>query len=397
MLTGNLYRKLLALALCLVFALAFAGCRQEQEAASSPETAVGEQPTEAAAAVTEDTVNETQAHLEEALTEQLRQTLPTEAAVETVLKSQYDQLEESYTRLTLQQEKTRRLAVIAIAAAGVLLAGFLTALFFWLRNAGRLKKQRRRRPGGPGIRAVSVGKVHGIGARSSQQDSFTVSGPEDYPAAGTLAVVADGMGGMADGDKASQTAVMSAVNLFLCTEGQPREKLISMMAAAKTGMEQIRMEDTGSDCGTTLVLALLQKDFLDFASVGDSRICLYRGGNLQCLNREHTYQQKLFRDVINGDISYAEAMADNRRGCIACYLGMGDLPVVDIPSERIRLLPEDKVILMSDGVYNALSTRELCLALQYPAQEAAEAIESFIHSKNYPDQDNYTAVILECL
>jgi serine/threonine protein phosphatase PrpC len=51
---------------------------------------------------------------------------------------------------------------------------------------------------------------------------------------------------------------------------------------------------------------------------------------------------------------------------------------------------------MSDGVYNALSQEEICLAMRHPAQDAAEAIGSFISTKNFQDQDNYTLVILEC-
>jgi serine phosphatase RsbU (regulator of sigma subunit) len=77
-------------------------------------------------------------------------------------------------------------------------------------------------------------------------------------------------------------------------------------------------------------------------------------------------------------------------------MGMGTLPAVDCPSDTMQLMPGDKVILMSDGVYNALNPRELCLALQHPAADAAEAIKSFIRSRDFPDQDNFTAVILEC-
>ena len=38
----------------------------------------------------------------------------------------------------------------------------------------------------------------------------------------------------------------------------------------------------------------------------------------------------------------------------------------------------------------------ICLAMRHPAQDAAEAIESFISTKNFQDQDNYTLVVLEC-
>ena len=69
---------------------------------------------------------------------------------------------------------------------------------------------------------------------------------------------------------------------------------------------------------------------------------------------------------------------------------------IDIPANPIPILPKDKFLLMSDGVYNALSQEEICLAMRHPAQDAAEAIGSFISTKNFQDQDNYTLVILEC-
>lgn len=51
---------------------------------------------------------------------------------------------------------------------------------------------------------------------------------------------------------------------------------------------------------------------------------------------------------------------------------------------------------MSDGVYNALSGRELTQALQEEPEQAAQAIQAAIRAKNYANQDNYTAVILGC-
>ena len=51
---------------------------------------------------------------------------------------------------------------------------------------------------------------------------------------------------------------------------------------------------------------------------------------------------------------------------------------------------------MSDGVYNALTDRELAFAVEKPPEEAAQAIGRAIEEKRYQKQDNYTAVILGC-
>ena len=54
------------------------------------------------------------------------------------------------------------------------------------------------------------------------------------------------------------------------------------------------------------------------------------------------------------------------------------------------------LVLMSDGVYNALTDQELALAMEQPPEEAAQAIGRAIEEKHYQNQDNYTAVILGC-
>lgn len=75
---------------------------------------------------------------------------------------------------------------------------------------------------------------------------------------------------------------------------------------------------------------------------------------------------------------------------------MGPLAHIDFPDAPLSLLPGDKLVLMSDGVYNALTDQELALAMEQPPEEAAQAIGRAIEEKNYQNQDNYTAVILGC-
>ena len=426
----NFFRHILALLLCLTCLLTFAGCRKdaeetvpaETEAVALTEATVQTEAPETTAPQNQDTTEphsaETEAAEQVAATETVAAevptdpesmsaetepvVLPTEPAVEMIAKEQYTQLENQYQQLEALQKQSRKTVIAAAVAAVLMLVVAVAELFFWLKREKALKKRlaQKRRPGAnaapAAVTRISVGKVHGIGKRSSQQDCFAVSASEDYLNKGVFAVVADGMGGMENGEKASQTAVMATMNSFLNAGAATRETIITALAAAKSDMEGIKLNDPQSAGGTTLLTALVYDGVLDFASVGDSRICLYRNGVLTNVNREHSYQQELLRAVVNGEYTYRQAVTDERRGCIACYLGMGDLPMVDIPSDTMQLMPGDKVILMSDGVYNALNPRELCLALQHPAADAAEAIKSFIHSKNFPDQDNFTAVILEC-
>lgn len=75
---------------------------------------------------------------------------------------------------------------------------------------------------------------------------------------------------------------------------------------------------------------------------------------------------------------------------------MGKLKYVDIPACPIQIRPGDRFILMSDGIYNALTDDELKACLRKPPEEAAKCIGEAIEEKGYSSQDNYTAVILGC-
>ena len=75
---------------------------------------------------------------------------------------------------------------------------------------------------------------------------------------------------------------------------------------------------------------------------------------------------------------------------------MGPLKFVDNPAQPVTLVPGDKFILMSDGVYNALTPEEMTAALASTAAQSAEDLGRLIQAKAYPNQDNYTAVILSC-
>lgn len=269
--------------------------------------------------------------------------------------------------------------------------------------AARYRNRRRRREIQPTVLAdaraggdVLVGKLHEQGAREYQQDSFSVSPEEQYSQRGLLAVVADGMGGLSNGDKVSQTAVTTMMNGFYQAQGDPDLILLALLEQANQEVNRLLGPEERGKSGSTLVAGLLKGGRFHYLSVGDSRVSLYRDGVLQQLNREHIYSNELAVRVVNREISYQDAVADPSAKGLTSYLGMGALKYVDLPAQPVTVRPGDKFILMCDGVYNALTDEELTGMLSAGASQAAEAIRAAIRDKNYPTQDNYTAVILEC-
>lgn len=244
--------------------------------------------------------------------------------------------------------------------------------------------------------AAAIGKVHEQGTRENQQDSFSVSDEALQPEKPFLAVVADGMGGLSDGEKVSQIIVSAVMREFLSTKDGEAPQLANLLAKAKQAVDNLLGAGGLGRSGSTVVMGLLKDGLFDYISVGDSRISLYRNGELYQLNRSHTYAHDLLLDGINGQKTFTQIANDQKATCLTSYLGMGELRYVDIPDAPLKVRPGDKIILMSDGVFNVLNEQELSEALAQDVQAAAVGITRRIQEKNHPYQDNYTAVILPC-
>lgn len=284
--------------------------------------------------------------------------------------------------------------LVAAALAAGLVVGILAALL-----PGLWKKSRKAPPAKEmlPLAVPQVGRLHAQGQRQSQQDCFSVS-PEDlFPTHGLLAAVADGMGGLENGDRVSQTAVSAVMNAFYTLpEEEPRQKLLRLLKEANQAVNLMLGPEGIGHCGSTLVLGLVQEERFYFLSVGDSRVCLFRDGSLLQLNRAHDYRHRLELNAVNGEGLLEQAAGHPKAAGLTSYLGMGQLAGVDQPEDFVPVHPGDRFLLMSDGVYNALTVLELEQYLSLPAQEAAEAIGKAIQEKAWPGQDNYTAVIFQC-
>jgi len=179
-----------------------------------------------------------------------------------------------------------------------------------------------------------------------------------------------------------------------CREISP-ETILALTTEANQAVNRLLGPANQGRSGTTLVSGIVKDGLFSYVSVGDSRIGLYRQGILTQLNREHIFRNELRVQAVNGLGTLWDAGTHPKAAGLTSYLGMGNLKYVDIPAEPLRLCPGDKIILMSDGVYNAMTLPELEEALALPAQQAADTIGATIHAKAFRHQDNYTAVILQ--
>jgi len=254
-------------------------------------------------------------------------------------------------------------------------------------------------PAQPGA-AVKVGpaqygKAHNIGARPAQQDSL--GQVELANGRGLLAVMADGMGGLSGGEQVSQTIVRSMLSYAAPLQpGQMDGVLQELTKRVNEDVNRMLGPDGLYKSGSTLVAVLVQDGAFHWLSVGDSRIYLYRNGRMVQLNQEHTLLQEWMPDILNGRMRYEDAVKNPDGVKLTSFIGMGQLKHVDASLRRLRLKPGDRVLLMSDGVFNTLPepTMEQILAKCPDVQQAANQFEKSILNAKMPGQDNFTAIIL---
>lgn len=280
-------------------------------------------------------------------------------------------------------------AVLLIAVVLASLIG--TAMYRREQKQKRKPDAERTLTPAPAEGGLTIANVHGIGARSYQQDAFAISPLSDASLcehSGVLLLLADGMGGMSEGGKASAIAVETLMQGFLggALPSDPAVALASLIYEASRKIEAVH------NSGSTVIAALVRGGKLHFAACGDSRLALYRGGALLTLNREQNYAVLLDDRAARGELPYEEAASDTQRHALTSYAGSTSVKV-DRSLSPIALCPGDVIVLMSDGIFNALSENELCACLARDVYGAAEAIEQAIGSKALEEQDNFTAIL----
>ena len=246
-----------------------------------------------------------------------------------------------------------------------------------------------------GTTGFDFAKVHGQGARRYQQDSHGMTPVMNGE--GVFAIVADGMGGLSGGEQVSQQIVMQALNHMAdITSAQVKIALPEMLSRVNGAVNKMLGPDGLYKSGSTLVAVLVVRDRLRWISVGDSRIYLYRDGWMNQLTQDHDLLQEWMPDILSGKRSYAEALADPEGKKLTSFIGMGELKYIDSCTSPIRILPGDRIVLMSDGVYNSVPAETMADILRKnpDVQRAAGMLHKAVRAAANPHQDNYTAEIL---
>ena len=275
------------------------------------------------------------------------------------------------------------LMALLMTALAVLLLGRVFLAWFFSDGRGRAGRRRRGEE--------SWGTAQTRGSREIQADMTEIRKTR----AGVLAILADGIGRENTGRVCAQKALDAAADAYEPYEvlTNPEYLFRTVCREANARIQKTIGERRGGAC---LGLAFLGNGHLYYGVVGDIRIALYRGGELIPLSQGHTLDVRARQAYEAGRISKKEAvwsMEEKRRWN---YLGMDGFREIEIPERPIRLKRDDLVVMVSRGIWQALSGADLedLLAGGESPQEKARQIVWAAGRKPGDDKENGSAVIL---
>ncbi|ANF97591.1 PP2C family protein-serine/threonine phosphatase [Paenibacillus bovis] len=239
---------------------------------------------------------------------------------------------------------------------------------------------------------VLIGNGQTIGTRAEQDDYFA----SKTTAAGTLAVLADGISGLANGRMASTLAVTTFLREY--DEVQNYQQIPDYMEeAAYASNREIVQQLKGNHGGTTLAAVVINGHHLYWGAVGDSIISVFRNNSFIPVNSMHTLGAVLQQKVLAGEMTREQADSSPQRKQLVNYLGYEAFDSMEIGDYPFVLRPGDKVLLCSDGIHDALTEVELeaILTSTDDPQDAADQIIDSIEQKNLKHQDNATVIIMQ--
>ncbi len=214
----------------------------------------------------------------------------------------------------------------------------------------------------------------------------------DVPADNFLLLVADGMGGAPAGDVASQIAATTLRDAFpSLPESDLAQALKSAYRKANEAIYAAGLENPAqAGMGTTLTAALLHGKYATIANVGDSRAYLLRGSGITQITQDHTV---VAEDVATGKINAKQAETDPRRNQLTHALGTRQRLESRLPNIfELALLPGDRLLLCSDGLYEVVDQVDMqrLLGAQEPDAAAVALVDL---ARERGTTDNATAVV----
>ena len=224
--------------------------------------------------------------------------------------------------------------------------------------------------------------------RSGNEDNYLM-----VPDRGIF-VVADGMGGHAAGEVASEMAVRFVARELGSLKGLSDEQVADRMrtairAANGAIFQRTLTEHDKRGMGTTVTAMVLYAARFLIGQVGDSRAYLYRGGRLMQLTKDHSYVQE---QVDAGYLTPEQARSHPYSNVITRCVGANSDVMPDIYVGTVQ--PRDRFLLASDGLTGMLEDQQLAELFARDGLPQEQVDELIAEANRHGGLDNITAVIV---
>jgi protein phosphatase len=220
--------------------------------------------------------------------------------------------------------------------------------------------------------------------RSLNEDNFFINEEIKF------LMVADGMGGHAAGEVASQTAVSSAANF----DFDLLDPLASLSQLTfKINQEIINKSQQNPDCmgmGTTFAAVIIKHNKLYYVNLGDSRIYLYnrKEENLKKISKDHSLVADLLRQ---GKITEEEAFDHPKKNIVTQALGLDD--ELDLDTGQLEISEADYILLCTDGLTDMIRKSEIEAVFKKYQESEKIAEELLAEALASGGLDNITLIV----
>jgi PPM family protein phosphatase len=222
------------------------------------------------------------------------------------------------------------------------------------------------------------------GLRTANEDRFAID--DDRP----VLVVADGLGGPGNGERAAELAVELLPHHILAEldHGQPEPAIQRALGETNEAVRVLSYESGPSRCSAATVVAFRHADQVFISWLGDCRAYRLSGGVTERLTEDHDARNALIR---TGRLTAEEAVRASIRHVLVRFLGA---PVLTEPFElrSFRPRPGDRLILATDGLWAFEENNLVTACRTYPdPQECADHLVE--EALRHGSRDNVTCVV----
>lgn len=210
-----------------------------------------------------------------------------------------------------------------------------------------------------------------------------------------IMVVADGMGGHAAGEVASEMTVKGVIRHLRSQSSKattPRKAypqlLGKILSKVNQEVHQAGQKPEHNGMGTTCTAAVLKDDQLHIAHVGDSRAYILRNGKLHQITKDHSWVEE---QVAAGLLKPEQAANHPQRNVITRAIGLDNQVKIDTFTKDIR--SGDRVLICSDGLHSVVTDNTIRKVISDDRKAAAICTKLIELANKNGGPDNITVIV----